>query len=239
MFVHCPYARNCPRTTEQIFMKIDSMEFIRTIKPLKFWLNSINKTDILCECPNAFLHASPAYEWLSMIAHWKQKVFNAFRMQWEEVLFYCKTQCSITASLVTLITHHICCFHLQARSLQTNVINYKAVAQIMEKTCTVLRLKQGRQLRYLHLSIFLSKSSSLLWTENIKDITQWKNQHAYTMCMLLNLFSAFKEYHTSCCHICLVDFFVRVHHKIQELILLHKKYHIPVFPPYLTCQFSN
>lgn len=103
------------------------------------------------------------------------------------VLFYCKTQCSITASLF-LITHHICCFNFQARSLRTSIINYKAVAQIMEKTCNVLCLKQGRQLRYLHLSIFSSKSSSLLWTENIKDI-QWKNQHAYTMCMLLNLIS--------------------------------------------------
>jgi hypothetical protein len=104
-------------------------------------------------------------------------------------LFYCTTQCSITASLLTLITHHTCCFHLQARSLLTSVINYKAVAQIMEKTCNVLCKKQGRQLQYLHLSMLSSKSSSLLWTENIKDITQWMNQHSYTMCMLLNLLS--------------------------------------------------
>jgi len=37
---------------------------------------------------------------------------------------------------------------------KNHVINYKAVAQIMKKTCNVLCKMQGRQLWYLQLSIF-------------------------------------------------------------------------------------
>jgi len=92
----------------------------------------------------------------------KKSLMHLDAMRRSFVLFQCTTQCSFTASLLTLITHHIRCFHLQGRSLLTSVINYKAVAHIMEKTCNVLCKKQGRQLWYLQLSIFSSKSSSLL-----------------------------------------------------------------------------